>query len=291
DLMHVYFGHTAVHLLPFIRRWPRPVVGSFHGMDVQPRDDQPGYLKRLRELLQVLPLVLARSESLKGRLLAMGCPGEKIRINRTGIPMESFPRHAREFPGAGGAWRIVQACRLIEKKGLDGSLKAFAGFLKRYPGARFSIAGEGPLEESLRRQAGELGIGESVDFAGFLSEAALRDLYNEAHIFLHPSRLTADQNQEGVPNSMLEAMATGLPVVATRHGGIPEAVAADRAGLLVPERDVEGIETSLLRLAEQEGLWRSMGEAAADDVREQFEAGAQIAKLERYYREAIELGK
>ena len=71
EMMHVYFGHTGVHLLPFIQRWPRPVVVSFHGMDVQPRENQPGYLDKLRELLQSATLVMARSESLRDRLIAL----------------------------------------------------------------------------------------------------------------------------------------------------------------------------------------------------------------------------
>jgi colanic acid/amylovoran biosynthesis glycosyltransferase len=288
DLMHVYFGHTAVHLLPFIKRWPMPVVASFHGMDVQPRKDRPGYAERLNEVLRELPLVLARSESLKERLIKLGCPPEKIRINRTGIPFRSFPLCERAWP-TDGAWRIVQACRLIEKKGLDGSLRAFAGFLTRYPQATFTIAGEGPLESALRKQAQALGIADRVRFAGFLSEEELCKLYGESHIFLHPSQLTEDQNQEGVPNSMLEAMATGLPVVATLHGGIPEAVTHESSGFLVEERDVEALEARLNQLAEGESLWRVMGERASEEVRSKFEQGAQIEKLEGYYREAMEM--
>ncbi|HSJ02007.1 MAG TPA: glycosyltransferase, partial [Verrucomicrobium sp.] len=96
------------------------------------------------------------------------------------------------------------------------------------------------------------------------------------------------QNQEGVPNAMLEAMATGLPVVATLHGGIPEAVRNGVTGHLVPERDRAGLERSLLELAGSEAEWERMGAAAANDVRENFESTEQIAKLERAYDEARE---
>jgi colanic acid/amylovoran biosynthesis glycosyltransferase len=86
---------------------------------------------------------------------------------------------------------------------------------------------------------------------------------------------------------MLEAMATGLPVIATLHGGIPEAVRKDVTGLLVPERDVEGLHASMVQLTS--GLWPTMSEAAANDVRDQFESTAQIAKLEAVYDEAVKL--
>jgi colanic acid/amylovoran biosynthesis glycosyltransferase len=284
--MHVYFGHTGVHLLPFLKRWPKPCVVSFHGMDVQTRANDPSYEGRLRELLETVTLVLARSDSLLERLLALGCPPEKLRMNRTGIPLESFPYRERVKP-ADGAWRLVQACRLIEKKGLDDALHAFAAFRRVHPEATFTIAGEGPLLGALERMRDELGLGESVRFAGFLKGADLCALYHEAHVFLHPSRITADQNQEGVPNAMLEAMATGLPVVATLHGGIPEAVRDGVTGVLVAERDREGLAKALLGMAEDEGRWRAMGAAAAADMAANFEATAQVAKLEACYDEAL----
>lgn len=286
DLLHVYFGHTGVHLLPFLRRWPRPAVVSFHGMDVQTRADRPGYEAALRALLAEIPLILVRSESLRDRVMALGAAPDKVRINRTGIPLEAFPRADRARPADGG-WHFVQACRLIEKKGLAVSLRAFARFAASHPTARFTMAGEGPLREPLERMARELGVVDRVTFAGFMDQAALRDLYHGAHVFLHPSQMTEDQNQEGIPNSMLEAMATGLPVIATEHGGIPEAVRHAVTGLLVPERDEDGVTASLARLTAPSGEWEAMGRAAAADVREHFEHAAQIAKLEGFYDEAL----
>jgi colanic acid/amylovoran biosynthesis glycosyltransferase len=290
DLLHVYFGHTGVHLLPFLKRWPKPSVVSFHGMDVQTRVGDPSYEVRLRELLQVATLVLARSESLQQRLLDLGCPTEKLRMNRTGIPLEAYPAEPRQAP-LDGAWHLVQACRLIEKKGLDDTLHAFAAFRAVHAAARLTIAGEGPLRGEVERLAGELGVADAVRLTGFLSGSALCELYHEAHFFVHPSRLTADQNQEGVPNSMLEAMATGLPVVATLHGGIPEAVRAGVTGVLVAERDREGLADGLLGLAADPKRWEAMGQAAAADMAAHFESKAQIARLEGFYDEAVTRGR
>lgn len=291
DLMHVYFGHTGVHLLPFIQRWPKPVVVSFHGMDVQTRAHDPSYEVRLRELLQAATLVLARSQSLLDRLHELGCPESKVRMNRTGIPLDQFPSVPRELP-AHGAWHFVQACRLIEKKGLDDSLHAFAAFNARHPSSSFTIAGEGPLREPMEKLRDDLGLRDKVTFTGFLKGDELCELYHQAHIFLHPSRMTADQNQEGVPNSMLEAMATGLPVIATLHGGIPEAVRDGASGLLVAERDRSGLRDSMFKLTSGMGeVWSAFSNAASNDVRQNFESRAQIERLEAAYDEAIALGR
>jgi colanic acid/amylovoran biosynthesis glycosyltransferase len=287
DLLHVYFGHTGVHLLPFIRNWSGPALVSFHGMDIMPRPDEPGYDTRLRELLRVLPMVLARSESLAARLAELGCDPSKIRINRTGIPLDAFPFRERTAP-ANGAWRLVQASRLIEKKGLDDSLRAFAAFHSVHPAATFSIAGDGPLRPQLEALAAELKIAAAVQFIGFQSQDQLRSLYESSHIFLHPSRTTGGLDQEGVPNSMLEAMATGLPVAATLHGGIPEAVEHGVSGLLTPERDADALRDSLLALAANSSLYSGMSAAAARSVRHKFEQRSAIAALEGFYAELIE---
>jgi colanic acid/amylovoran biosynthesis glycosyltransferase len=289
DVLHVYFGHTGVHLLPFLEQWPRASVVSFHGVDVQTRAHDPSYEQKLRALLQATTLVLARSHSLQQRLLDLGCPPEKLRLNRTGIPLDQFPEYARVLPQPGAGWRLVQACRLIDKKGLDDAIHAFARFSTAHPGSTFVIAGEGPLQEKLTHLCAQLKLGDSVKFAGFLKGTELRALFEQSHIFIHPSRITSDQNQEGIPNSMLEAMATGLPVVATQHGGIPEAVTHGTTGLLVAERDVDALHASLEQLAANPDLWKKMGAAAAEDMRQNFEREAQTAKLEAVYDEAVAL--
>ncbi len=290
DLLHVYFGHTGVHLLPFLRTWATPSLVSFHGMDIMPRTEEPGYLDRLRELLQVLPMVLARSESLAARLVGLGCDPAKIRINRTGIPLETYPFVERSVP-SDGAWHFIQASRLIEKKGLNNTLEAFAVFEKSHPGSRLTIAGDGPLLEPLRQLAAGLGIGGKVTFAGFQSQEELARLYASAHVFIHPSRVTQKQDQEGVPNSMLEAMATGLPVVATQHGGIPEAVTDGQDGLLTPENDSAALAGSLERMTSAPDRFRAFGVQAAQSVREKYEHSAAIRSLEGFYRELIDQKK
>ncbi len=287
DLMHVYFGNTGVHLLPLIERWDRPCVVSFHGMDVQRRETERGYEANLRKLLPLVPLVLVRSQSIAERLIELDCDPKKIRLNRTGIPLDGFPYLVRNAP-SNDAWTIVQACRLVPKKGLATALRAFANFAKAFPKSTFLIAGDGPLRRELEELSQKLDLQKAVIFLGFLSQTELRVLYEKAHIFMHPSELPPDSNQEGVPNSMLEAMASGLPVVATRHGGIPEAVTDGVSGSLVPERDVEGLTASLLRIVENPDRWIAMGAAASEAVAVKFAQPHQIESLESAYSEAIE---
>jgi colanic acid/amylovoran biosynthesis glycosyltransferase len=284
--MHIYFGHTGVHLLPFIERWHKPCVVSFHGADVAHKPEIKDYPGKLRRLFNAVPLVFARSQSLAERLTQLGCSPEKVRINRTGIPLDEFPLFDREPPRE-GKWKVVQACRLIPKKGVATSLRAFAIFKKDYPSAEFFIAGKGPLQPELEMLAGGLGIARDVHFVGFLSQPKLRELYASSHLFLHPSEISPNQDQEGVPNSVLEAMATGLPVVATRHGGIPEAVDHGRTGFLVAEEDHVALANAMQLIASSPVVLKEMGARAHATVEERFEQETQIDYLESFYEEAI----
>ncbi|MFN2507300.1 MAG: glycosyltransferase [Chthoniobacterales bacterium] len=285
DLMHIYFGHTGVHLLPFIERWNKPCVVSFHGADVAMKTDIRDYGLKLKSLFEAVPLVFARSRSLADRLVALGCDADRLRISRTGLPLRDFPYVRREAP-VDGQWRLMQACRLIPKKGVATTLCAFAIFQKEFPRAELNIAGKGPLQAHLEELAEELGISAKVHFHGFLSQTELRELYASSHLFLHPSETPPDQNQEGIPNSILEAMATGLPVAATRHGGIPEAVEHGRGGLLVEERDFEALAGAMKEIARSANAFREMGVLGSEYVAANFEQVAQIRQLESYYTEA-----
>jgi colanic acid/amylovoran biosynthesis glycosyltransferase len=285
-LLHIYFGHIAVHLLPLIRAWRNPSVVSFHGADVMVDLEKQAYRSATKEMLDAVRLVLVRSESLGRALIEFGCAPEKIRIQRTGIPVDDIPFRERTWPDD-GAWRFVQACRLIEKKGLKTSLLAFAKFNARYPLSTFTIAGEGPLRDELELLAQKLGVTAQVNFTGFVSQTELRELFYRSHIFLHPSEQAADGNQEGVPNSMLEAMASGLPVFATEHGGIPEAIEQGKSGILVKESDHDALVQALLDAVAHPDTLSEIARAGAVSVWQKFEQSAQTRRLEDYYFEAM----
>src|SRR5205814_1404351 len=233
-------------------------------------------------MLDAVTLVLARSESLRRAVVDLGCDPKKIEIQRTGIPLEEFPFRDRAVP-KNGEWRVVQAGRLIEKKGLPVTLRAFSTFLKQQPNATLTIAGEGPLLPELQNLAHQLNIEERVSFSGFVSQEELREIYYRSHIFLHPSQTGRDGNQEGIPNSMLEAMATGLPIFATEHGGIPEAIQNGVNGVLVPERDGEALTRLLLNAAQYPDSLSRIARAGAEAVKHNFDWAAQAQRLEEIY--------
>ena len=285
-LLHIYFGQIAVHLLPLIRTWKNPSIVSFHGADVTVDMNKPAYRESTRQMLDAVKFVLVRSESLRRALVDLGCDPKKIEVQRTGIPMEEFAFHERSFPND-GEWRLVQAGRLIEKKGLPVTLRAFAVFLRKYPTATLTIAGEGPLLAQVQKLARELNIEKRLSLPGFISQEQLRDIYYRSHIFVHPSETGHDGNVEGIPNSMLEAMASGLPVFATDHGGIPEAVDNGVSGVLVGEGDHEALANALLNATLDSDSLARIARNGAEVVRKNFDLQAQAQRLEEIYLRLI----
>jgi len=282
QLLHIFFGHIAVHLLPLIRAWSKPSVVSFHGADVLVDMEKPAYRKATKQMLDAVTRVFVRSASLQRAVVELGCDENKIDIVRTGIPLREFPFREREF-SENGEWRFVQASRLVQKKGLATTLHAFTHFLGHYPRATLTIAGEGPMREELQELTRKLKIHDRVAVPGFLPAYKLREIYYASHIFLHPSETASDGNQEGIPNAMLEAMATGLPVFATDHGGIPEAIENGVSGILVPERDYEALSQALLKAVQDRDLLARLARNGANAVAQKFDQQNQIRRLEEIY--------
>jgi len=283
DILHIFLGNVAIHCLPLLERSGRPTVVSFHGGDVAGSMLSDGYRPARDRLFGVADRICCRSVDLERRLVELGCPRSKIRLQRTVIPVNA---PAAERPRLREPGRILQIGRLIPKKGYETSIKAFAHVQRGRPEARLAIAGEGSLGPALRALAAELGIAEKVEFLGFLDGAALDAEWERAELFLHPSE-KAGGDTEGVPNALLEAMAVGLPIVATRHGGIPEVVEHGRNGLLVPERSPDDLAAAIGHLWESPVLRETIGSRARDDIRKTYGPEARRPEIEAIYRELL----
>lgn len=282
-IFHAYLGTEAARLLPFLQSTDCAKVVSFHGTDLSDSLSQTD----LEQLQRCTQLFLVRSESLAQVLIERGCPREHIRLTPTGIPT---PHEIKDsFPGARDAVRLFQACRLISKKGLDVSLQALAKLTNRDARYTLDIAGDGPLKSELVALTESLGIAERVRWLGFLDNDALLRLLPDYDVFLHPSRTTKEGDREGIPNAMLEAMAHGVPIIATRHSGIPEAITDGEHGLLIDHANADQLCKQIAWLTEDPARMQKISRAAAQRVAENFNIERCRIRVENCYREAIEL--
>jgi colanic acid/amylovoran biosynthesis glycosyltransferase len=176
---------------------------------------------------------------------------------------------------------------LIAKKGVDVLVRVFAEIAALRPQVSLRLVGDGYLRPQLEQQVQAAGLSHRISFAGFVDHEQLWQEFGAAQIFCHPSRTAGDGNKEGIPGTIVEAMATGLPVVTTDHAGIPEMVSDKRHGFVVPERDAEALKVPLLRLIDNADLRANLGRQASQQAHEHADARRQTARLEGIYREVI----
>lgn len=282
-LIHARFGVTGAELLKVKQKLGIPMLTSFHGFDL-PTNEQSmkKYNGRLEALFKEGDAFTVTSNNMKKILVDFGCPKHKIFVHRSGIDIGKFSFRTREFP-KDGIVTILSVGRLVEKKGMKYLIEAFNKTYEQYPDLRLRIAGDGILRLDLEAQVKQLKLEDAVTFLGALSHEDIIKEMQQAHVFILASATTADGNQEGIPNVLKEALATGLPVIATKHAGIPELVRNGKSGILIPERDTEAMAQSLLNLIQNPDQWNKMGKAGRRTVKRLFNLQKQLNELESIY--------
>ena len=291
-LVHAHFGTSAVQVLPVARRHGLPLVVTFHGYDVTREPERAGsagavYRRRLADVFDYADVLLVNSEFLAGRLLALGAPEAKVRVHRIGIPVDAAPE-----PGPAAATSregVAFVGRLVEVKGVTDLLTAVGRLHAAGQDVSLRIVGDGPLAPALRRQAEELGV--AAELLGRRTPAEVAAILRESAIFCAPSRTSADGQAEAFGMVFLEAALQGLPVVAYRHGGVPEAVEDGVTALLAPEGDVDALAQNLALLLEQPDRSRALGAAGRERVLRDFDVRGCTAELESIYDEVAARGR
>ncbi len=292
DLLHAHFGVEGLYALPFALRHGLPLITTFWGFDatMSRRDllwsGKPAWIRyalfadRLRRRGT---LFIAVSEFLRSRLIQSGFPPDRTIVHYNGVDLTAFAPAQHDSDDL----TILSVGRLVEKKGIEYLIKAFALVAAQMPEVRLEIAGEGPLRRSLERLTSECGLAARVSFRGSLPHRAVATLMQSSSVVCQPSVTAADGDAEGLPTVVLEAAATARPLVATRHSGIPEIIVDGKTGFLVAERDVEALADRLLSLLGNVELRKRMGEAGRKRIEEKFDLRKQAKRLEEIYSETI----
>ncbi len=287
-----HLGNNGWRSIPLAAQADIPVLAYLHGTDVTTDLHSERYGWRYRRLLEAPGARwLAVAVHLTRRLVAFGADASRCHTLHLGVdrPSDAELAALRAEGPPDGPLRVVLAGRLIPVKGHALALHAAARVAAGAPALPFRLAmfGSGPLEPELRALARSLGLEERVEFRGTVPSSALRAELARAALAIQPSVTTPAGVIEGVPNTVLEAMAAGLPVLATRHGGLPEAVADGETGLLADEGDVEGLAGALRRLLEDAELRRRLGSAGRARAAAEFDVAGQGRRLRARLDEAI----
>lgn len=261
------------------------IVTVFHGYDVSE------YIKLNGDhvydtLFMKGDLFLPISEYWKEILIGLGCNGDRIVVHHMGVDCERLNFRVAKYDKSLPI-KILTIGRLVEKKGVEYGIHAVARLCRKY-NLEYNIIGSGPLMNRCEATIAEFNVQNKIRLLGAKDSAEVHKMLNRSHIFLCPSVTDEGGNKEGIPVVLMEAMATGLPVLSTWHSGIPELVKDGVSGFLVPERDVDALEEKLIYLIEHPEKWAAMGRAGRDLVERHFDINKLNDQLIKIFQKLLE---
>jgi colanic acid/amylovoran biosynthesis glycosyltransferase len=283
DVVIAQYGTVGVRVITACQIAGVPLVVYFRGFDASRRSVIDKHAEAYQRLFRQAARTIAVSEDLRQRLIAIGAPRENVMVIPSGVDTETF---------CGGA---PAACpplflavgRFVEKKGPGLTIRAFAEVHRQHPESRLRMIGDGGLLASCRELAESLGVADAVSFLGPQPHRVIAEEMREARAFVQHSVVASGGDCEGTPNAHKEASATGLPVVSTRHAGIPEVVVDNETGLLVEEHDVTGMAAQMCRLIDNPDLATRLGQAGRERMKDLFSIHRTTEKLHRVVQEVV----
>jgi glycosyltransferase involved in cell wall biosynthesis len=286
-LIHAHFGPAGLEIFNIAKSLSIPLMVTFHGYDASSLIKMDNYIKNLKKVFEYSSII-AVSNIMKEKLVAVGAKKESISVVRCGIPVEIFNFVERESVknkfNDGKLITFLQVSNFVEKKGHKYTLLAYKNFLNHYSNSKLILGGDGLLRKNMQHFCVELGIEKNVKFMGLVDEKSVRQLMINSDVFLHHSVTSKIGDQEGIPTVIMEAMATGLPVISTNHSGIPELIKNNHDGFLVNEKDIKSYTDRLLNL---HNLPDDFGIKARNKIEEDFNLKIETEKLFVLYNQHL----
>lgn len=280
DVILVEYGAHAHNLSTFLEAIGLPIVVHFHGYDASRRD----VIERCGNYEAVFGFstkIIAVSKVMEVALLDLGCPREKLVYNVYGPQPEFESVHPtfakKQFIGIG---------RFTDKKAPYYTIMAFKEVANQHPDARLLLAGNGFLMNVCQNLVKHYGLEEQVRFLGVITPEVYRELLTESLSFVQHSITAANGDMEGTPLAVLEASVAGLPVIATRHAGIPDVVVHEKTGLLCDEHDVHAMSLNMLKVLDDKVYAKQLGEAGKERILKKFTLKRHIEALQTTLNEA-----
>jgi glycosyltransferase involved in cell wall biosynthesis len=280
--VHAHFAHDPALVGLFLARLidlPFSFTGHARDLVQIPAD---ALARRAAAAAAVVTCCEANAHYIRSSVPAASLP--PLRVIHHGVELNRFaPIPPR---GAAGVPMLLSVGRLVEKKGFGDLLRALAALRADGVDFRCRIYGSGPLLDPLLVQRDELGLRDRVQLMGAVSSPEIVAALAAADVFVLAPRVTADGDRDGIPNVLVEAMASRLPVVATSAGGVPELVAHDVNGLLVPPEDVVGLAAALRRLIAEPATRARLASEARRTVEADYDVDAAAIAMEAVFRPA-----
>jgi glycosyltransferase involved in cell wall biosynthesis len=286
DVVHTHFAKEQAQMaLTASMEVGVPFTFTTHAFDLYDRENRASD-HTLRTLVEHSARAVTISGYNREHMLSVCGEGarDKVTVVHCGIAGGDFP-----YIYDGGRDRALTVSRLVEKKGIDVLLGAIA-LLRSKKGLgekRFHIVGDGPMKDALMARTRKLGLEGVVRFHGPLGDERIEELYRSATMFVLPCMTAGSGDVDGIPVTLMESLARGVPVISTDVSGIPELVVGGRTGLVVPERDELALAVAMERLWGDAGLRERLGRAGRKKVKEEFNIEHTVEAMLAIWRGAL----
>jgi glycosyltransferase involved in cell wall biosynthesis len=282
DCVLAEYGITGARIYHVCKALKLPLLVHFHGYDASVHRILEQFEISYKDMFQYASAVIVVSKTMQKKIESLGCAPDKIIYNPYG-PKEIF----LDIEPSLGQKLFVSVGRFIDKKAPYYTILAFDQVLKVHPDARLVIAGEGPLFNACANLVRYLNIEHAVSLPGVITPDDFLGYLRVARAYVQHSITTLNGDMEGTPVSILEASAAGLPVVSTRHAGIPDVILDGETGLLVDEHDVEGMAAYMLFVLENFEKAKQIGMKGKQRIKEDFSIDKHLSILQNAIIDAI----
>ena len=293
DLIHTHYLVDAGFFRNFTKYYSVPKICSAYGYDISSFPKRLFGFARLllKPLFHEYDCFIAMSEDMKQDYIRLGCPEDKIVVHYYGTDTKKFYNAARSYQIHDRPVKILTVGTVEEKKAQHLVTDALHVLVEKYKYSNFEyhIVGSGEYESIIKKKVEKYRLQDKVIFHGFIPhhDERLMHLFSGADIFILPSIRTSKSDKEGIPGTLIEAMANGLPVISTYHAGIPEVVEDGKDGFLTKERDVEGLASALFKLVSDASLRENLGRSAQLRATQQLDLHIRTKNLERIYQDIL----
>jgi colanic acid/amylovoran biosynthesis glycosyltransferase len=279
--LHAQFGTIGDVFRIAKQVFNAPLVVSFRGFDYSTWPKSQGR-DVYRHLFQEMDGATVNTDFSRLRLRELGCPADKIHKIPSAVDVESIPFKERAIEEDGFV-RVLTVGRLSEGKGIQYAIEAVVELAQSFPRLKYDIIGDGPQRGSLQQLISSSNADSFIKLHGPQAYGSVQDFMGHAHIFLLTSVTTPSGEEESLGNVLVEAQASGLPVIATRHNGFPETIRENESGLLVEERNVSDLVRKLRYLIQANSEWPSMGRRGRSHVENRYDMNMVIPRLVDLY--------
>jgi colanic acid/amylovoran biosynthesis glycosyltransferase len=276
DLVFAEYGTSGSFITPICKFLQIPLIVHFHGIDASKYSVLQEFENGYQAMFRYAASIIAVSNAMKQALIDLGCESSKITVTVCG-PHQDYLSLTPNYTSN----HVVAVGRHTYKKAPYLTILAFQKVLQSHPELKLTLIGTGALFEVSQRLVQSLGLEDAIHLPGGLKREEIVPYLEKSFLFVQHSLVALNGDSEGTPVGVIEAMAAGLPVVSTRHAGIPDVVIVNKTGFLVDEGDIDAMAEYIIQIAEDRTLAKCLGSQSRDRILEHYTMEHHIETLNK----------